>query len=1053
MNKVNLITTLTLLLWAWFAPPLLAGTPIKIGIYQNHPLVFTNDDNIPQGIFVDILDYVAGQEGWEQNYVMCAWADCLTMLEQGEIDLLPAIAYSDQRAERYNFIAQTVLTNWAQVYIPAGSDVQSYLNLEGKTVAVLTDDIHYQRMVEVLKKFDIHPIFIEVNSYETVLSLVEQKEVEAGLVNRFFGIQNEARFNVDKSPIIFNPIEVRIAAPKGKNQALLNAIDKHLVELKQTPNSVYFQSISRWLEDIETQTVLPAWLIWGLAAAGTLVVLVLVLNITLRNQVRRRTAELVASEARYRALIENAPIGIVAFDRQGNIKTVNQAWLEVLHIPSVDAARQINLSTFPPLVKAGWAANIRQCLNTGQPVVSETPYTAESGQKTHLRSLFAPLKDSNGIVIGAQAMVEDIGPLVKAQVALEVEKERLQLVVENMPVMMDAIDEQGNILAWNQESEIVTGYSAAEVVNNPNAIALLYPDQTYRAQMMAAWQHRGNDYRQWEWEITCKNGLKKTVSWSNISARVPIPGWASWGVGVDITERKRVEEALRRREQDFHTLLTSIADYVWSADIIKGEVFYRYYSPVVEKVTGYPAEYFMTGVEAWLNLVHPQDQAIVRQSLARELAGPDSVSHEYRIIRPDGQVRWQYGITSPTLNQAGQVIRLDGVVSDITERKQLEEQLRQAQKMEAIGTLAGGIAHDFNNMLTAILGYAGLTLNMLPEDSPLRRDLEGIERISQRGANLVRQLLAYARRQVIEPRLTNLNDLIVNTNTMLHRLIGENIELITLPSAGNAQVKIDPGQFEQVLVNLAVNARDAMPNGGKLIIETADITIDETYTRRFPEITPGAYVMMAVADTGLGMSDEVKEHLFEPFFTTKEVGQGTGLGLATCFGIIKQNKGHINVYSELNHGTTFKVYLPLAVDLESGKAGSFTAEKLPGGAETILLVEDEPSVRDLAARTLEKHGYRVLVAANGEEALRLVDNKAELPIQLLLTDVIMPQMGGVELAEYLSNSRPSLKTLYMSGYADNSVIQMGILKDCQGFLQKPFTGAMLIRKVRELLDK
>ena len=354
MNKTNLLTALTLLLWAWFTPSLLANTPVKIGVYQNHPLIFTNEDNIPQGIFVDILNHIAGWEGWEQNYVLCAWADCLTMLEQGEIDLLPAIAYSDQRAERYDFIDQTVLTNWAQVYIPAGSDVQSYLNLEDKTVAVLTDDIHYQRMQEVLKKFDIHPVFVEVNSYETVLSLVEQNEVEAGLVNRFFGVQNEARFNVNKSPIIFNPIEVRIATPKGKNKALLETIDKHLGELKQNPNSVYFQSISRWLEDIETQTVLPAWLVWGLAAAGALVVLFLVLNIILRNQVRRRTAELAASEARYRALIENAPIGIVAFDQQGNIKTVNQAWLEVLRIPSANAARQINLSTFPPLVEAGW---------------------------------------------------------------------------------------------------------------------------------------------------------------------------------------------------------------------------------------------------------------------------------------------------------------------------------------------------------------------------------------------------------------------------------------------------------------------------------------------------------------------------------------------------------------------------------------------------------------------------------------------------------------------------------------------------------------------------
>lgn len=385
-------------------------------------------------------------------------------------------------------------------------------------------------------------------------------------------------------------------------------------------------------------------------------------------------------------------------------------------------------------------------------------------------------------------------------------------------------------------------------------------------------------------------------------------------------------------------------------------------------------------------------------------------------------------------------------------RNELEQQFRQVQKMEAIGRLAGGVAHDFNNLLTAIMGYTAMAADTLPSDHAAHPDLEGIQKTAQRAANLTRQLLAFARRQIIEPRILNLNDLILNVEKMLRRLISEDIKLTTLLTPDLAPLKADPGQLEQILLNLVVNARDAMPNGGELIIETANVSLDHDYARRHAEVTPGEYVLLAVSDTGVGMTEEVKARLFEPFFTTKEVGKGTGLGLATCFGIVKQNGGHICAYSELGVGTTFKIYLPQVEGVATPLVRPEPIDILAQGTETILLAEDEITVRDLAAQSLRQQGYIVLEAADGLEALELAQSQPKKEIHLLLTDMIMPRLGGANLAEQLRAVRPQLKVLFMSGYTDSTIIRYGLPKTGSAFLQKPFSPRRLVQKVREVLD-
>jgi PAS domain S-box-containing protein len=398
----------------------------------------------------------------------------------------------------------------------------------------------------------------------------------------------------------------------------------------------------------------------------------------------------------------------------------------------------------------------------------------------------------------------------------------------------------------------------------------------------------------------------------------------------------------------------------------------------------------------------------------------------------------------------GDVRFISTVMRDLTERKKLEEQLRQAQKMEAIGRLAGGVAHDFNNLLTVISGYSEIILLELPAGDPMRQSIQAISDAGVRAASLTRQMLTFSRQAVLEPKVLNLNEVVRESESLLQRLIGEDVLLTTVLDPAIHCVKVDPALFGQVLMNLAVNARDAMPTGGNLSIETCNVNWDRDYVATHSEIHTGQYVMLSTTDTGSGMTPEARIRVFEPFFTTKEVGKGTGLGLAVVHGIVKQSNGHIEVYSELDVGTTFKIYLP-AVEEHVTAPKALDRGKSMGGAETILLVEDEKAVRGLALHVFQSHGYEVLTATDGRDAI-LVAEAYHGPIDLLVTDVVMPRMGGRELAEVLRSAFPKMKVLYTSGYTDDAVVRHGILRKEVSFLQKPYTPLSLTRKVRTVLD-
>jgi len=548
------------------------------------------------------------------------------------------------------------------------------------------------------------------------------------------------------------------------------------------------------------------------------------------------------------------------------------------------------------------------------------------------------------------------------------------------------------------------------------------------------------------------------------------------GISRDITERKRLEQELAEHRLHLETQVTArtselaLANELLQQDADALRQSHRLLNSIMEGVNEVIFVKDLRGRYVLINspgaqmighsvseVIGKTDFEILPAETAEAVTETDAqvlhtgATHTYEVAVPfPSGVRTFLATKSPHFGPSGEVIGLVGVSLDVTDRRQLEQQIQQAQKMEAIGTLSGGIAHDFNNILTVIKGYTGLLLEGTQDPRQLAL-VQHVDQAADRASSLTRQLLAYSRRQVLQPKVINLNSLVMNLDKMLQRLIGEDIEMRTVAASDLGSVKADPGQIEQVIMNLAVNARDAMPKGGNLILETTNVVLDEIYAQKHPGTLAGRYVMLAVSDTGIGMDVETQSRIFEPFFTTKGIGRGTGLGLSMVYGIVKQSGGSIEVYSERGQGTTFKIYLPRIEEPVELQAAKQSLAVRPQGSETILLVEDDDQVRDLTAAILTSCGYIVL-SANSARAVISACEQHDGDIHLLLTDVVMPGSGGTEIAQQVLARRPLTKVLYMSGYTTNAIIHHGVFDPGTHFLQKPFTPVALSAKVREVLD-
>jgi PAS domain S-box-containing protein len=637
----------------------------------------------------------------------------------------------------------------------------------------------------------------------------------------------------------------------------------------------------------------------------------------------------------------------------------------------------------------------------------------------------------------------------KAEEALRATKERLQHIVSSSPAFLYSLRLAGQKLVpdWvSANIEQLLGFVPAELGSPEWWIEHVHPEDRERVRDQLP-KLLGEGYAVREYRIRRKDGEYRWVRDEQKLVRDPAGNptevLGSWS---DVTERKQAELRLQEREEQYRFLFDSNPHPMWVFDL-ETLAFLAVNDATVHQY-GYSRDEFL---RMTIRDIRPPEEVPALMRELKSLSWPRSASlRVWKHRRKDGSIIDAETGSNPIAFQGRPAVLV--LANDVTEKKKLEAQLLQAQKMEAIGQLAGGVAHDFNNLLGVITGYTDLLLKDLGAQHPGTRRAEQISKAAERAAGLTRQLLAFSRKQVLQPKVLDLNAVVTHIETMLRRLIGEDIQLVTVLNEAVGRGKAAPGQIEQVIVNLAVNARDAMPKGGKLIIETANIDLDGNYAGTRTDVTPGPYTMLAVSDTGHGMDAETMSRVFEPFFTTKEEGKGTGLGLSTVFGIVKQSGGHVGVYSEVGRGTTFRVYLPrVDDDGEAAPGGAARPEPRRPRAETILLVEDAEVLRMMIQEMLETAGFQVLAGGSPEEALAVVEAHSG-PIHLLLTDVVMPRMSGPQVAERVKAAWPGVKVLYMSGYTDQAVVHHGVLEGASHFLQKPFTTDALLRRVSEVLD-
>ena len=753
---------------------------------------------------------------------------------------------------------------------------------------------------------------------------------------------------------------------------------------------------------------------------------------------------------------------VIATNLAGAVTIMNPEAARLTGWPIYEAMGRPIVDIFR-VVAADTGCAVESCvvaaLRTGQPqgLANHTRLTGRDGTTIPVEHKASPIRTADGTMEGVVLIFRDVTARHQIEEALNERvmlRDQLARIADMAPGVICAYrvrpDGSSCYPFASPRIEEVYGMSSQELARDAGpAFGAIHSDDL--AGVKASTAESARRLEPWRGEFRVNHPTKGLIWVEGRSMpEIEPDGSVLWrGFLNDVTDRKRAEAALHESEERFRQIAENIREVFWLTDPDNHQMLYT--SPAFEVIWGRPASDLQNAPGAWLDAIHPHDRDRVRQaSKTKETCG--DYDEEYRVVRPDGSVRWIRDRAFPVRDKEGTVIRIAGVAEDITERRELEAALRQAQKMESIGLLAGGVAHDFNNALTVIMGSTEAVAEDMPTNANAAAALDEIRTAANRAASLTRQLLAFSRKDVIAPRVIDFNGLVSETKRMLQRLLGEDVELTASLDPGIALVRVDPGQWNQVLVNLAVNARDAMTGCGRLTVTTRDVRIEPDSADSLRGIRPGRYAQVSVSDTGTGMPEHIMARIFEPFFTTKGVGHGTGLGLAVVYGIVRQSGGHIEVRSQENVGTTFTILIPASeamADTAAERQASGCVRET--GTETILMVEDEDSLRRMAARALAKHGYTVLEACCGPDALRLLETHGH-HVDLLITDVVMPSMDGRELADQVRKMQPSIQVLFTSGYTEDAVVHRGVEAAAVAFLQKPYVPVTLARKVREVLQ-
>ncbi len=1048
-----------------------AQTLIKVGIYHNPPLVFMDEKGIPQGVYVDTLNAIAKQENWTLEYVYAQWVDLLEKAKKGDIDLLTAIAYSPERDAWLDFNREAFAERWGVVYAPAGAAIRAMADLNGKQVALARKDIHADYFRQAAEAMGLELTLMEVVGYEAMLKAVRDRKVEACVVSNGFGNANAHRYRLEATPLAFKPTPLGVAFPQGKHSGIAGSLDAYLGRWKNEPDSEYLASYKRWLGAPRWQkkplALTPeehAWLkahpavsvafdgyfppysyltaegkVEGFAVdvlnrlAGRIGIRIDIHPVYLWKDLYdaavRKEVDVVATMVQrpdreqwfsftkpyvYKSLVIMTRADDASIREREDIAGKRVALVRgYQYVPRI-------ISDFPTL-KPYYVDTMLDGLNamaTGNTDAAVTFFSAGRYLQT-----------TYGIPDLKFAAVYDRSSSLES-FAVRKDWPELAALLDKALLDMDQAELQALQRKWNSD-EMLLAELQEDFLSHGEKIWLFGLAAAAGLALFAF-------FGVWAWNRTLKNQVALKTH----------------ALEIELDESARMAKALGESEEKFRTLVEqSPLGFAWLDS--KGR--YKYTSPRFKDLFGYAPEEIPTGSE-WFKKAFPDPQLRDEALKAwikdrRQAVVGQARPRAFTVTCKDGSCK-EIQFVPVTLKNQDQFV----IYEDITERRRGEEererlrnQLQQSQKMEAIGTLAGGIAHDFNNMLSVIMGYAELARERVEDPGrPSARALDEILNASRRAAELVKQLLGFARKQTVQPSVLDLNQKLESSRRMLERLIGEdiNLELVKSPDLGT--LLMDPSQIDQILTNLAANARDVIQDVGSITIATENVVLDEAHCSRHPECIPGPYVLLRFSDTGTGMDEKTKGKIFEPFFTTKEVGKGTGMGLAMVYGIVKQNGGYVEVESEQGLGTTFRIGFPRYKG-EAAPTEDLAPEAFKKGEEVVLIVEDEAEILNLAQKILERQGYRVVTARLPDQAIALCETQ-EVEIHLLITDIIMPTMNGKDLSDRIRRLKPKIKTLFMSGYPKDLIAQRGILTEEVCFLEKPFSLKTLTDKVREVLD-